>query len=234
MLLGQVLWTGAPRRRTRVWSLACRIRLDSQVKFPEPGPVWTQPPDVWVLTGALLSLCAWGFLSRLLCHSPSGGPVYLHAAPDPRSWHRLSGTGGACGRRGGRGRGRVLLLTDNLLLVPAPVLLHSPGVATATSSVAVQAAETWRESCPCSISLHPPLSPGPLTCSTDAGRGPAMLPPSRHSAELWESCPVHKRPNECTWLSAFPSTAASLAKRSSLWYPAQSMPRLSACASRDT
>lgn len=116
----------------------------SEVKFPEPGPVRTQPPDVWVLTGSLLSLCARGFLFSLLCHSPAGGPVFLHAAPDPRSWHRLSGAGGDRGRRGGRGRGRVLLLTDNLL-VPAPVLLHSPGVATAASSAAAQAAETWRE-----------------------------------------------------------------------------------------
>lgn len=201
--------------------LSHQIRL-SEVKFQEPRPVRTQPPDVWVLTGALLSLSTRGFLFSLLCHSPAGGPVFLHAAPDPRSWHRMSGAGGARGRRGGRGNGRVILLTDNLL-VPAPVLLHSPGVTTAAaSSAAAQAAETWRETCPCSLSPHPPLSPGPLTCSTDAGHGPAILPPSRLSAELWESCPVHKRPNERTWLSASPSTAASQAKRSYcplLWYP---------------
>lgn len=109
-------------KRLESW-LSNQIR-HSEVKFPEPGPVRTQPPDVWVLTGALLSLSTRGFLFSLLCHNPAGGPVFLHAAPDPRSWHRLSGMGGARGRRGGRGHGRFLLLTDNLL-VPAPAQLWS-------------------------------------------------------------------------------------------------------------
>lgn len=72
-------------------------------------------------------------------------------------------------------------------------------------------------------------------CSTDAGRGPAILPPSSFSAELWESCPVHKRLVDRTWLSASPSTAASRVKGSSrrlLWFPLQSMPRMGACARR--
>lgn len=146
----------------------------SEVKFPEPGPVWTQPPDVWVLTSALPSLCARGFLFSLLCHSPTGG---LHAAPDPRSWHRLSGAGGALGRRGGRGGGRVLLLTDNLL-VPAPVLLHSPGVATAASSAPAQAAETWRKNAP--LQHLPASAPEPRTAHLQNRRGPW----SRHPASI--------------------------------------------------
>lgn len=146
--------------------------------------------------------------------------------------------GGVRGRRGGRGCGSILLLTDNLL-VPAPVLLHSPGVAAAAADAAAAAAaptpkatETWRKTRSLSIYPHPPLSPGPLTCSRDADRSPAILPPSRFSAKLWESYPVHKRQDECTWLSASPSTAAPWVKCSSppcFWLSPQSM---GACAPR--